>query len=352
MVTATLSTTDAYVTMTDSLGSFGSIPSYSTASNTGDQFGFLVAADAPYDHPIVFSLNVHALNGTYTSTLTYTIKVASWDVNVSGVIDHDTTWTGDKRYTLTGDVLVQPGITLTVAPGALVQSTGLPMLIVKGTLLAEGTPAQTITMTTKLYLLDGLAKLNWCFYSWDLVTDGGILEIRNCQLEASIQRPDSWNTGPRSILVHDTTITGWISFSTATSTVDTTVDISNVAFRPSYNRRESGLFCVGPCRIVNSSFVGSALSLGVNSTVPANITGNLFANYTANDTRGALNVRSYTGASITNNTFVNNSTALASGLDPGQYSTTTSSIAPVTPFITVIVLYLLVTIIGEPPIRR
>ena len=74
VVTATLSTTDVYVTMTDSLGSFGSIPSYSTASNTGDQFGFLVAADAPYDHPIVFSLNVHALNGTHTSTLTYTIK--------------------------------------------------------------------------------------------------------------------------------------------------------------------------------------------------------------------------------------------------------------------------------------
>ena len=171
---------------------------------------------------------------------------------------------------------------------------------------------------TKLYLLDGLAKLNWCFY----IVGFGYRRWNPGNPELSADRfdpnPNSWNTGPRSILVHDTTLTGRISLSTATSTVDTTVDISNVAFRPSNNRRESGLFCVGPCRIVNSSFVGSALSLGVNSTVPANITGNLFANYTANDTRGALTVRSYTGASITNNTFVNNSTALSGSGTPNS----------------------------------
>lgn len=65
---------------------------------------------------------------------------------ITGDINTSTTWTAaDSPYVLSGAVTVAAGATLTVAQGAVVHANRGASLSVKGTLLAEGAPGQTIS---------------------------------------------------------------------------------------------------------------------------------------------------------------------------------------------------------------
>ncbi|MCD6343982.1 MAG: right-handed parallel beta-helix repeat-containing protein [Anaerolineae bacterium] len=71
------------------------------------------------------------------------------NTNVSGVITQSTTWdVGGSPYVLTGDVTVNPGVTLTIAPGVIVQGADNVELTVQGNLQALGTLGQPITFTS------------------------------------------------------------------------------------------------------------------------------------------------------------------------------------------------------------
>jgi hypothetical protein len=60
---------------------------------------------------------------------------------VAGAISQDTVWRlADSPLEVTGDVTVQPGATLQIEPGAVVQFRANTGLTVRGRLLAEGTP--------------------------------------------------------------------------------------------------------------------------------------------------------------------------------------------------------------------
>ncbi len=79
--------------------------------------------------------------------------VVSADTPVSGIIDSDTTWTlSDSPYIVTGSVLVNSGVTLTIEPGVIVRfdsGAGLQVgLQVEGTLIAIGTDTDNITFTS------------------------------------------------------------------------------------------------------------------------------------------------------------------------------------------------------------
>ena len=83
--------------------------------------------------------------------------VASAAESIQGTLGSDTTWTAARGpYTLTGDVIVPAGVTLTVEPGVVVnaarsdalkggENTIYVELIVRGTLRVKGTPAQPVT---------------------------------------------------------------------------------------------------------------------------------------------------------------------------------------------------------------
>ena len=58
---------------------------------------------------------------------------------VTGVIDSDTEWTKEySPYTLTGNILVSKGVTLTIEDGTTINLNGR-YIMVNGTLAAKGT---------------------------------------------------------------------------------------------------------------------------------------------------------------------------------------------------------------------
>jgi len=69
--------------------------------------------------------------------------------NVSGLISSNTNWTiGNHPYIVTGNILVNNGVTLTIEPGVIVKfNSGLSMQI-DGELLAQGTSNNKITFTS------------------------------------------------------------------------------------------------------------------------------------------------------------------------------------------------------------
>ncbi|MBI5566059.1 MAG: hypothetical protein HY870_14280, partial [Chloroflexi bacterium] len=71
------------------------------------------------------------------------------DINVAGVITQSTTWTlAGSPYTLTGDLVVGTGVTLTVEPGVVVKGQSGTTLQMLGHLQALGTASQPITFTS------------------------------------------------------------------------------------------------------------------------------------------------------------------------------------------------------------
>ncbi len=69
---------------------------------------------------------------------------------VGGVITQSTTWTSaNSPYTLTADLIVTRGVTLTIEPGVVVKGASGAELLVWGHLEAVGTAAQPITFTSE-----------------------------------------------------------------------------------------------------------------------------------------------------------------------------------------------------------
>jgi hypothetical protein len=68
--------------------------------------------------------------------------------NISGVINSNTAWTvANSPYTITGNTLVNSGVTLTVDPGVTVNFNSEFYLQVEGTLSAVGTVSDSIVFT-------------------------------------------------------------------------------------------------------------------------------------------------------------------------------------------------------------
>lgn len=144
-VSATLSTTSSSVSVTKAAAAWGAIASGQAAANHADPFQVAVSAGA-YGLDIPFSLNVVA-DGV-TSTFTFTASTETQAVNVSGAISTDTVWTNDRVYIATGNVIVNAGITLVIQPGTVVKFNAGKVLLVNGTLIADGSPNSPILFTS------------------------------------------------------------------------------------------------------------------------------------------------------------------------------------------------------------
>jgi len=143
-VTATLATTDSAASVTKATATWGAISSGESATNSVDPFQVSVAAGT-YNHTIPFSLQV-AADGN-VSTLAFTATTESAAVTVGGTLSSDTVWTNDRIY-VANNVIVDTGVTLTIQPGTLVKFNPGRAMVVKGTLIADGTPGSPIRFTS------------------------------------------------------------------------------------------------------------------------------------------------------------------------------------------------------------
>lgn len=144
-VSAVLSTSDPFTSLTQASAMFGDLLSGAEAPGT-PSFSFSVAAGAGYNHSIPFELQVSANDEAYTQTLSFSILTRSPEEPVGGTILADTTWTSDKTYIVNGNVGVTPGVTLTIQAGTVVKFNGSYSLNVGGTLIAAGTELAPIRM--------------------------------------------------------------------------------------------------------------------------------------------------------------------------------------------------------------
>ncbi|HRA66224.1 MAG TPA: S8 family serine peptidase, partial [Caldilinea sp.] len=144
----TLASSDAYVSITDSAGAFGDIAPGQVGGNSGDAFGVTVAAGAPYNHALQFTLNLSGAGG-YSLAVPFSVQVRSAIETLGNTIySSNTTWTSDKSYVLAGAVIVNPDVTLTIQPGTVIKGNPGKFIRVDGALIARGTAAQPILFTT------------------------------------------------------------------------------------------------------------------------------------------------------------------------------------------------------------
>ena len=143
-VSGLLSTTDGAVTVSKASANWSAIDSGQTVANSTDPFQISVAAGT-YGHSIPFNLKITA-DGQVTN-LAFSATTESATVVVGGTIISDTTWTNDRIYEA-NNIIVNPGVTLTIQAGVLVKFNQAKMMVVKGTLIADGTPEQPIRFTS------------------------------------------------------------------------------------------------------------------------------------------------------------------------------------------------------------
>jgi len=140
---------------------------------------------------------------------------------VEGHISQDTTWTlADSPYVVTKDIIVDPGVTLTIMPGVEVKFGGFFTLTVEGVLSASGTLDKPITFTSNKYqpqkgdwdtIQFKSAQKSTISYSFlnyatnALSIESGNVEIQNCQISKNAQSGIN-ATGDNQVLIKRNTI--------------------------------------------------------------------------------------------------------------------------------------------------
>lgn len=167
------------------------------------------------------------------------------DTNVTGIITQDTTWTlSGSPYTLTGNILVDNGVTLIIEAGTTVNLNGY-YIMVNGTLQARGNSTQRIIIN------DGEITFTEFSTDWNESSSTGcILEnaILNSSIEANI-----------SIKINSVVSDGFIDIQEPGKPI-----ISN-------NTLRGGISIDGDGIIANNTILNQGITVWENATVTGNI---------------------------------------------------------------------------------
>ncbi|MFB3889046.1 MAG: right-handed parallel beta-helix repeat-containing protein [Candidatus Bathyarchaeia archaeon] len=207
--------------------------------------------------------------------------VAQYGTNVSGIIGVDTTWTEtNSPYTLTGNILVSNGITLTIEPGVTVNLNDY-YIKVNGTLVARGTSTSRIYMTrttTKTDPISGDIALRFTEYSsgWNPQTGtGSIIEnaIINSSLYCEHASPMISQNTIRGIItskaasstINRNTINGEISLQGGSQVISRNTIVGDRTYNGISISEKNTAFVSG--NTITGSFYGSAISIGDSSPI-------------------------------------------------------------------------------------
>ena len=172
---------------------------------------------------------------------------ASGPTYVSGIISSDTTWiAADSPYIVTGNILVEEGVTLTIEPGVVVKFDGNYYILVEGTLSAVGTTNNMITFTSNkaipapgdwglIYFSDSSDDIN-CILKYCIIKYGGGSSVGADATKAGIEVRMSSPTLSNNVISHNAGHGGIACIDRASPIISNNVITSNV---------NAGIYCSG-----------------------------------------------------------------------------------------------------------
>ncbi|MBC8526728.1 MAG: S8 family serine peptidase, partial [Candidatus Cloacimonetes bacterium] len=135
-----------FVTIIDSIATFGSVSPYAHVNNETNPFKFYVKSSTPNNTDVYFDYEITCDEG-YSFAGTFFITTQR-GIEIGGIISENTTWSNDYLYIVTANTLVQQGVTLTIEPGTRMQFCADKYLRIDGCLVAIGTEDSIITFTS------------------------------------------------------------------------------------------------------------------------------------------------------------------------------------------------------------
>ena len=204
-VNGTLSTVDALATVLDGTATWGAIGPNASDDNADNPFRVEISPTAGNNRDIVFDLAVSAVNGG-TGIAEAVVLTVQRGVEKGGVLTASETWTADNLYLVTENLLVMPGVVLTIEPGTRVELGYLKSITVRGEFVARGTSTDWIEITGDSWsriLFDGQSPpavydgdgnylsgnaVEYCILSGALETGGAHLETYGTYVAHNIFR--------------------------------------------------------------------------------------------------------------------------------------------------------------------
>lgn len=172
--TARLTTDSPFLAITDDTASYDAVYGYQSVTNDNDPFTIALDSETPYNHSLPLSLTVQSAGGAYQTVLPFTISAATGIEYVSGLIEENTTWEGDRHYIVAGPLTIRPGYTLTIEAGSIVEGE----LVVQGNVLGVGYPEKEIEVTGGGFRIDGGSlTMSHCW-----IHDGGITTLNQVRI--------------------------------------------------------------------------------------------------------------------------------------------------------------------------
>jgi hypothetical protein len=223
----------------------------------------------------------------FISFLAFLLILASINGNaqtkVSGVISTNTTWTkAGSPYNVTGNLLVNSGVTLTVDPGVIVNFSSSKKLTIDGIVLAIGTITDSITFTGT---------------SWNgITTNSG---ANGSRFKYSIIENTTGNTEEVRINLYGTTIIERCRVSNTNQGI-MAYNSSQILYSKIYKSQCFGLYLES-----NSTAIGNDISYlnGCNNSINVN-NGSTFSKNKVSNLSGEWGVRVYSGGIVEGNTFI------------------------------------------------
>jgi len=135
-----------FVTIVDSISTFGGASSYAHVNNESNPFVFFVKNSTPNNTDVYFDYEINCDTGhIFTGTFYITTERG---IEIGGIIWSDETWTNDYLYIVTSNSLVDEGVTLTIEAGTRIQFCVDKYLRIDGCLVAIGTEDSMIVFTS------------------------------------------------------------------------------------------------------------------------------------------------------------------------------------------------------------
>ncbi len=136
-----------YINIIDSISSFGNISAYATVNNEPDPFKIEISSNTPNNSNIMLEYTISCANSDSVWEGTFWLTTQR-GIELSGIFSSDTTLSNGYLYIVTGNMLVNQGVTLTIEPGTRIQFNAGKYLRIDGCLVANGTADSTIILTS------------------------------------------------------------------------------------------------------------------------------------------------------------------------------------------------------------